>query len=103
MRVEKHPILGDLPPAAKVSITVDGKVIEAREGEVIAAALTAASIRVFRKTSRHHKSRGFFCAIGRCTDCAMIVDGKPNVRTCVTRVRDGMVIQTQDGLGAWSF
>jgi len=31
----------------------------------------------------------------------MIVDGVPNVRTCVTPVRDGMVVQTQKGLGEW--
>ena len=32
---------------------------------------------------------------------AMTVDGVANVRTCVTRVKDGMVIETQDGLGRW--
>jgi hypothetical protein len=25
----------------------------------------------------------------------------PNVRTCVTAVREGMVINTQEGLGKW--
>jgi len=35
--------------------------------------------------------------LGRCTDCMMIVNGQPNVRTCVTPARDGMVIQTQVG------
>lgn len=101
MRVEKHPILGDLPEVKTVTIIVDGKEIQAREGEMVAAALTAAGIRTFRKTPIHHKPRGIFCAIGRCTDCAMTVDGVPNVRTCITRVREGMVIETQDGLGKW--
>lgn len=101
MRVEKHPVLEDLPEAKLVTITVDGRRIQAREGEVIAAALSAAGIRAFRKTPIHHKPRGLFCAIGRCTDCAMTVDGVPNVRTCVTRVREGMEIETQDGLGKW--
>ena len=103
MRVETHPILGDLPTASSVTIIVDGRKIEAREGEMIAAALTAAGIRAFRKTPVYHKPRGVFCAVGRCTDCAMIVNGVPNVRTCVTKVRDGMVIETQDGLGTWRF
>jgi NADH dehydrogenase/NADH:ubiquinone oxidoreductase subunit G len=31
----------------------------------------------------------------------MTVDGVPNVRTCVTPVRDGMIISTQKGLGKW--
>jgi hypothetical protein len=29
----------------------------------------------------------------------MVVDGLPNVRTCVTPARDGMVIETQVGRG----
>jgi hypothetical protein len=31
----------------------------------------------------------------------MTVDGELNVRACVTPVRDGMVVTTQHGLGAW--
>jgi hypothetical protein len=38
-RVMKHPILGDLAPAREVTVTVDGKKLKAREGEVIAAVL----------------------------------------------------------------
>lgn len=44
--------------------------------------------------------RGIFCAIGRCTDCVMIVDGQPNVRTCVTPLHAGMKVQTQYGVSA---
>ena len=40
-----------------------------------------------------------FCAIGRCTDCVMVVDGVPNIRTCITPLRAGMKIQTQYGVG----
>ena len=31
----------------------------------------------------------------------IIVDGIPNTRTCVTRVKDGMQVKTQDGLGSF--
>ena len=68
----------------------------------IAAALINAGITSFRYTQRNHEKRGIFCAIGRCTDCMMIVDGIPNTRTCVTPVRDGMQVQTQYGLGPMS-
>jgi len=100
MRIIRHPILGDLPESHTVSITVDGKVIPAREGETIAAALLAAGIRVNRYTEKRHEPRGIFCGIGQCTDCVMVVNGVPNVRTCVTLVADGMVIETQHGLEA---
>ena len=94
MRIIKHPILRDLEKRKKISIRVDGAEIEAYEGEPIAAALIAAGIKVFRTTPKRDEPRRIFCAIGRCTDCAMTVDGQPNVRTCVTPVRDGMEIWT---------
>jgi len=101
LRIVDHPILGKLKERKKVFIEVDGRKIEAYEGEPIAAALLAAGVRVFRYTSKGKEPRGLFCAIGRCTDCVMIVDGIPNVRTCVTSVRDGMKIETQINLGKW--
>ncbi|MGE5485598.1 MAG: (2Fe-2S)-binding protein [Ignavibacteriales bacterium] len=99
MRVVDHPILGTAVPGKVVRIVVDGKTIEAIEGEPIAAALLANGIRVCRTTTKLGESRGLFCGIGRCTDCVMVVDGQPNVRTCVTAVRDGMVVQSQAGTG----
>lgn len=98
MRVRNHPILGPLKAGALVTIQVDGEAVEAVEGEPIPAALLAAGKTVFRYTRKLHGPRGVFCAIGRCTDCMMVVDGVPNVRTCVTPVRAGMKIQTQRGL-----
>jgi len=29
----------------------------------------------------------------------MTVNGKPNVRTCITPVEEGMVVETQEGIG----
>lgn len=98
LRIAKHPVLGDEAPARAVTIYYEGKPVEAREGEPIAAALTAAGIRVYRTTAKHHENRGVYCAMGRCNDCMMIVDGQPNVRTCVTPVRDGMKVEVQHGL-----
>ena len=98
MRVIEHPILGDLEDKKKVTLYYNGEPIEALEGEPIASALMNAGIRVFRATAKRHEPRGIFCAIGRCTDCMMIVDGIPNTRTCVTAVHDGMHVEKQEGL-----
>lgn len=101
MRIERHPIL-DIPEnREKVTIYVNGEPIEAVKGEVVAAALLAAGYKTFRKTTKYHGPRGIFCAIGRCTDCALTINGVPNVRSCVTPVEDGMQIMIQDGLGTW--
>jgi predicted molibdopterin-dependent oxidoreductase YjgC len=96
-----HPVLGRLPEKPLVAITVDGRPLQARAGEPIAAQLIANGIKVFHYTPKRGEPRSTFCAIGRCTDCIMMVDGVPNVRTCVTPVREGMVIETQRGLGEW--
>lgn len=97
LRVENHVIL-DVSKSNLVEITVDGECIKAYEGEPILAALISNGIKINRYTVKKHEPRGLFCGIGQCTDCAMIVDGQPNVRTCITPVRAGMVIKTQDGL-----
>jgi predicted molibdopterin-dependent oxidoreductase YjgC len=97
MRIEKHPILGDIVKGQKVLFTMDGKELEGFEGEPISVALKAAGLMVHRHTKKG-SPRGVFCAIGRCTDCVMVVNGKPNVRTCVTPLMSGMVVQTQYGV-----
>ncbi len=102
-RIDEHPILGALEKGQTVKFTFDGKEIEGYEGEPIAAALKAADVMVHRYTQKEHKPRGIFCAIGRCTDCVMIVDGVPNVRTCITPLKAGMVVKTQYGVSAEPF
>ncbi|MDD2371213.1 MAG: (2Fe-2S)-binding protein [Firmicutes bacterium] len=99
MRIKHHPILGEITEKKIVVIYVDGKKIEAIEGEPIAAALLAAGIRIFRKTIKTAEPRGLYCGIGQCNDCIMEVNGVSNVRTCVTLVEDGMVVKTQVGKG----
>ncbi len=100
MRIETHPILEKFEKGPKVSFEYDGRILEGYEGEPIAVALRANGVMTHRYTSKRHEPRGVFCAIGRCTDCVMIVDGKPNVRTCVTGLKAGMKVQTQHGVSA---
>ncbi|MEE3393942.1 MAG: (2Fe-2S)-binding protein [Lachnospiraceae bacterium] len=100
MRIREHPILGEIPKGRKVTFTHDGQTLTGYEGEPIAEALHAAGVMVHRYTAKMHKPRGIFCAIGRCTDCVMIVNGEPNVRTCMTPLKEGMVVETQYGTSA---
>lgn len=100
MRIISHPIIEDYQKGKKVKFTYDGMEMEGYEDEPIAAALKAAGVQVNRYTRKKHEPRGIFCAIGRCTDCVMVVDGKPNTRTCMTPLKEGMIVQTQDGLKA---
>lgn len=99
MRIEKHPILDTIEKGKEVCFTFDGKTLTGYEGEPVAMALKANGIMVHRHTKKNHEPRGIFCAIGRCTDCVMIVDGVPNTRTCVTPLKEGMDVKTQFGVG----
>jgi sarcosine oxidase subunit alpha len=95
-RLVEHPIL-KFNRGKEVTIYFNGKPIKAYEGETVAAALYASGVRIFSRSFRWHRPRGFFCAIGKCSACMMEVDGIPNVRTCKVYVRDGMQIKTQSG------
>ena len=97
-RIEYHPILGERDAAREVVFYYNGTPMTGFEGEPIAAALKSAGIRVHRYTAKRQEPRGVFCAIGRCTDCVMIVDGKPNTRTCIEPLREGMDVRTQYGV-----
>ena len=84
-----------------LNMLVDGRSVVAYEGESIAAALFAAGVRISRWTARAGEPRGYFCGMGVCQDCLVTVDGSPNVRACMTPVRDGLRVETQRGLGDW--
>jgi predicted molibdopterin-dependent oxidoreductase YjgC len=99
-RLIEHPILKSFEKGRRVKFEYDGKTIEGYEGEPVAVALRANGVLIHRYTLKNRAPRGVFCAIGRCTDCVMIVDGRENVRTCVTPLAEGMRVQTQYGIGA---
>lgn len=98
MRIGEHPIL-TFPPRRKVTFYFEGRLLEGYEGEPIAAALHAAGIRVLRESPVLGRPRGFFCAVGNCSSCLMVVDGEPNVRVCVEKLREGMRVERQVGKG----
>ena len=77
-----------------VTIVVDGTPVSARAGDSVAAALLAAGVRAFRATAVSGAPRGPFCMMGACFDCVVTVDGQRNVQSCLTRVADGMRIDT---------
>ena len=98
MRIWQHPIL-EFKRGEKVAFYFDGQEIEGYPSETIAAALHAAGVKELAKSPELHRPRGLFCAIGNCSSCLMVVDGQPNVRVCVTKVRPGMKVETQKGKG----
>ena len=100
-RIVVHPVLGDVPRRETAQVLFDGRPLSAVTGEPIATALLANGVVVNRTMPETGSPRGYFCGVGRCPDCMMTIDGVLNVRTCVTPIRDGMVIESQQGLGTW--
>ena len=79
----------------KFEFFVDGKPVPAREGETVAAAMIAAGLCSSRITSGTGEERGYYCGMGVCWECVMVVDGRRSVRTCRTFARPGMRVETQ--------
>lgn len=79
-------------PAA-VSILVNGKAVEAYEGESVLTALIAAGTLLMSRDS-FGRARTPFCNMGVCFDCMIDVeDGagvSSRVRACLTPVRAGL-------------
>ena len=98
MRIKHHPIL-DFPEEKLVNFTFNGKNVEGIKGDTIASALHNLGIRKLSHSIKDKRARGFYCAIGNCSSCNMIVNEVPNIRTCVTLLEEGMVVKTQENKG----
>jgi glycine/D-amino acid oxidase-like deaminating enzyme len=79
---------------APIAFVFDGTHVEAREGDSIAAALTANGIRQLG-SRRNGLARGQFCGMGVCQECVVTVDGRRSVRACMETVAVGMVVTAQ--------
>ncbi|RLG55066.1 MAG: hypothetical protein DRN99_03745 [Thermoproteota archaeon] len=82
---------------ASLKFTFNGREIRAEPGDTIASALAKAGILELGRSLKLGKPRGVFCCSGYCFRCLVTVDGVPNVRACITPVRDGMVVTSQGG------
>ena len=98
MRIKEHPIL-TFEEKKKISFFFDGKKVYGYEGDTIASALHALGVKVLSHSIELKRPRGFYCAIGNCSSCNMIVNGKSNVRTCVTELVENMQVKTQVNKG----
>ncbi|MDT8862922.1 (2Fe-2S)-binding protein [Alkalihalobacillus sp. MEB130] len=94
MRVEHHPILGDMEKQQRVTIYFDNQPYEAYKGDTIASALLASGVRTLRVHEDKETPRGIYCNIGHCFECRVTVNGVNTVRACVTSVEENMVIES---------
>lgn len=81
----------------QVTFTFNATPITASAGDSVAAALLAAGIRVCRTTPVSGAPRGPYCMMGVCFECLVRIDGVGNRQGCLVPVREGMMVETQEG------
>ena len=77
-----------------VEFGFEGRVLKARQGESLLAALVASGELRLRLTE-DGRYRGPFCGMGVCQECLLEVDGRCSRRACMTSVGPGMSVRRQ--------
>lgn len=78
------------------TLSVDGEPVAIADGDSLAACLMRSGRIAFRRSLKG-QLRGVYCGIGVCNECLVTLDGRPNIRACVTDARPGAIVETETG------
>jgi sarcosine oxidase subunit alpha len=92
--VSSSPKLPAVQRGRPVELNIDGYLVQAFEGETVAAVLLAENIFVFGHKHKTGRPAGVYCGMGVCYECLVKVNGVANIRACQTPVSDKMTIET---------
>jgi sarcosine oxidase subunit alpha len=81
---------------SSVNLRFDEQLISARPRDSLATALIAAGVLMTSRSPKYRRPRGPFCLGGDCGTCLVRIDGRPNVRACMTPVHEGMRAHAQN-------
>ncbi len=95
-RIKQHPILV-IPDSEKIEFNWQNQRLEAKTGETIASALIANGINIFGHHPKDGQPMGLFCANGQCSQCLVLVDGKP-IKSCMTKVAPNINVRPLESL-----
>jgi glycine/D-amino acid oxidase-like deaminating enzyme/bacterioferritin-associated ferredoxin len=91
MRIKQN---GTMPSEPPITITFNGRTINALVGETISSALHANGVQTLRSTKKG-EPRGLYCGMGACFDCVLTVDGRTGVRACMEKVCSGQIVRSE--------
>jgi len=75
------------------TLTIDGFEIKAPVGEILAVTLFVNGKLTLKYSSRKKEPRGFFCLMGSCQECLVLVNDRI-VLACQEIVEEGIIIKT---------
>jgi len=85
---------GIRPGGSAIHFQYQGQQVEALTSDTVASALINADIRSCRETTMGD-TRGVFCGMGVCNECAVQVDGVNGKLACKTPVQENMKVDVQ--------
>ena len=88
-RVEREVTRGE-----PFDIEIDGQLIQAYPGETVAAILIVNRIALARTVAAHPITRGYYCGMGVCWECAVRINGLSVVRACMEPAVKGLKVET---------
>ena len=86
---------------ARVAFTVDGRTVEALEGDTLLTALLVNGARV-RESEFGDGPRAGHCVMGACQDCWVWLASGQRVRACSTFVSPGVSVLTRNPEWPWT-
>ena len=89
--------IDDTTPCRSVSLQLEGRTLQVREGDSVAMALLKSGVGSFRETPVSGAPRAPLCLMGVCFECLVQVDGQANVQACMVTVAEGMQVRLQQG------
>ncbi|MCC6171535.1 MAG: (2Fe-2S)-binding protein [Gammaproteobacteria bacterium] len=84
----------------RIELFLDGRAIEALEGDSLLVALLANAGTV-RDSEFGDGARAGFCLMGACQDCWVWTESGERLRACTTPVAPGLRISTRGPEGGW--
>ena len=99
---------GRLSPSKTVTFTLDGRQLNAMEGDTLASAMLANGIHLAGRSFKYHRPRGILGAGAEEPSALMDISRdnarrQPNVRATVQEVFDGMKAKTQNHYPSLTF
>ncbi len=95
-RIPDHPIIKQ-DDGHKVAFFWNGEKMKGVQGEMLSSALIANGVLTFNEHPKDGAPQGIFCANGQCSQCMVLLNGKP-VKSCMVPLEEGARVKPVKGL-----